>query len=246
MRPATSYGNSLSTSSARGGDKHGPSPLAERAVLATSGAADDEDDDASRSLRVELALRALRIKHPNASRDEVDVIFAFADVFVRTSSSITACDVFHLTEALVSIQSSYLNPMHSAQILQEYCGAFLMLFHQTNTELYHHFHTEGVLYPGDGEWWVLDYMRSLLAKQLHLDDFLRLLDTYLADCSETGGFSLHVFVCLSLLSMLTEDLMEMDKTQIVSFLQNLPRVDAEVLLQQALSVREMVLSRELL
>jgi hypothetical protein len=208
----------------------------------SSAAVVSAEEEASRRRRMESALRALRIKHPNASRDEVDVIFSFVSVFVRIHPAISACEVFHLTESMFSLQSSNLNAMHTPQILQDYCGMLLMLFHATNAELYQHFHAEGVL-PQE---WVPDYMRCLLTKQLHLDDLLRLLDAYLADCSETGGFPLHVFVCLSLLSMLTEDLMEMDRTQILSFLHKLPRVDTEVLLQQALSVRESVLSRELL
>jgi hypothetical protein len=202
----------------------------------------DETDEVRRR-KLESALRALRMKHPDVSHDQVNVIFSFASVFVGIGPTVSACDVYHLTEVLFSVQSSALNPLHSAQVLQEYCGTFLMLFHHTNAELYHHFHAEGVL--PDAEW-VLSYMRGLLSKQLHIDDFLRLLDSYLADCSETGGFPLHIFVCLSLLSMLTEDLMEMDRTQIIAFLGCLPRVDVEVLLQQALSVREAILSRELL
>lgn len=202
----------------------------------------DEADEIRRR-KLESALRALRIKHPEVSHDQVNVIFSFASAFVGIGPTVSACDVYHLTETLFSVQSSALNPLHSAQVLQEYCGTFLMLFHHTNAELYHHFHAEGVL--PDAEW-VLSYMRGLLSKQLHIDDFLRLLDSYLADCSETGGFPLHIFVCLSLLSMLTEDLMEMDRTQMIAFLGCLPRVDTEVLLQQALSVREAILSKELL
>lgn len=190
--------------------------------------------------KMESTLRALCVANLEATWDVADTIFCLAYPFATVAR--TACDVYHLTQALISLLRSSYNPLHSPVVLQEHCSIFLMLFHHTNEVLYMHFHSEAV--PHDK--WLPEYIRCLLSKQLRLEDHLRLMDTYLADCSELGGFPLHLFVCLSLLSMFTEELMELDCTQILLFLNHLPSVDLELLLQRALAVRESVLSRELL
>ena len=117
-----------------------------------------------------------------------------------------------------------------------------MILHFINDDLYVHLRTEEV----DIRAWLPQMLQTLLAGQLHIDDVLRLWDYYLAECSESGSFGLHLYVCLALLAVLTEELLEMDGHMILVCLQELPRVDPEVLLQKAFAIREEVLSRDLL
>jgi hypothetical protein len=196
-------------------------------------------DDGPRRKRLESTWRAIQMSHPDASAEDVRHILALAKPFDHISQA--ARDTHHCVEALLAILRLPGNSWSSRTCLTEHCGLFLCLFHHINENLYTHFIHEGV----DALEWLPGMLRTLLAAHLHLEDTLRLWDTYLADAMEATGFPLHPYVCLALLTLFTEELLEMDGAEVLRFLRELPRVDVEALLQKAIALREEVTAREL-
>lgn len=115
---------------------------------------------------------------------------------------------------------------------------FIMLFRSLEGELCSFFEDEGLSFNE----WVLPWMQTFLAKELCVENVLRLWDTYFSVASDpTKGQSLsdlHLFVCLSLLRWFKMDLMELDYSEIKSFLRSLPPVDMEQIIVQAHNIRE--------
>lgn len=103
---------------------------------------------------------------------------------------------------------------------------FMMLFRTLQPELCEFFESEE-LEPLD---WIPSWIRNLLSRELPMDCVLRLWDTYFA-CEE--GLSLHGYVCLAVIDMLQEELMELDGLELKGYLQNLPSVDMDQVITQA-------------
>ncbi|EFA83949.1 hypothetical protein PPL_03019 [Heterostelium album PN500] len=72
--------------------------------------------------------------------------------------------------------------------------------------------------------WAMSWLRYLLSVELPLECVLRLWDTYL---SAQLGLDLHVFVCLAILINFSEELLELEHSEILGFLQHLPGIDMD-------------------
>jgi hypothetical protein len=100
-------------------------------------------------------------------------------------------------------------------------------------ELFTHLQTEGILFMQFAFRW----MNCVLLRELPLRCVLRLWDTYLAE--ERNGFeNFHVYVCVVMLKMNEELLLEMSFQDIIIFLQDLPTAswtdaDIDPILSQA-------------
>ena len=72
--------------------------------------------------------------------------------------------------------------------------------------------------------WAFSWFQFMLSKELPFDCLLRLWDTYF---SCPGGFKLHFFVSLAILSYFKEELLELEQSELKGFLQHLPAVDMD-------------------
>ncbi|GJD07200.1 TBC1 domain family member 22B [Galdieria sulphuraria] len=92
---------------------------------------------------------------------------------------------------------------------------FMMLFRTLQPELCEFFESEE-LEPFD---WIPSWIRNLLSRELPMECVLRLWDTYFAS---EEGLHLHGYVCLAVMDMLQEELLELDGLELKGYLQNLP------------------------
>lgn len=109
--------------------------------------------------------------------------------------------------------------------IQNKSARFMMYFRSVQPELYNHFEEEEI----NSNDWATSWLQYLLACELPLDCVLRLWDTYFAE----PGLELHLYVCLVILVNYAEELLEMESTEILSFLQHLPVMDMEIVVAQA-------------
>jgi len=114
---------------------------------------------------------------------------------------------------------------------------FMMHFRSVQPELFNHFEEEEV----NANDWATSWLRYLLSYELPLDCVMRLWDTYFAD---PLGLQLHIYVCLVILVNCTEELLEMEGTEILPFLQHLPVMDMEIVIAQAHTLRDEIRARE--
>ncbi len=70
--------------------------------------------------------------------------------------------------------------------------------------------------------WAFSWLQSLLARELKLDNLMRLWDSYLS-----FGWQRHPFVCLAILRYWKDTLEELEHSEIVSFLNKLPAMDVD-------------------
>eukprot|EP01114_Cavostelium_apophysatum_P017006 TRINITY_DN4957_c0_g1_i1.p1 TRINITY_DN4957_c0_g1~~TRINITY_DN4957_c0_g1_i1.p1 ORF type:complete len:275 (-),score=58.81 TRINITY_DN4957_c0_g1_i1:88-912(-) len=135
--------------------------------------------------------------------------------------------VFWCFEALMKKLES-----HFAQdSLQDKLSRFMMYFRSVNPELYNYFEEEELL-PNE---WAMSWLKYLLSNELPLECVLRLWDTYFAG---PDGLDLHIYVCIAILKNCTEELMELEISELKSFLQRLPSMDMDEIISQAYNIRD--------
>ncbi|KAF2073773.1 hypothetical protein CYY_004907 [Polysphondylium violaceum] len=108
---------------------------------------------------------------------------------------------------------------------------FIMLFRSVLPELFSHFEEEEI----SNNDWATSWIQNLLSCELPIDCVLRLWDTYL---SASLGLDLHVFVCLAILTNFSEELLELEHSEILAFLQHLPGIDMDQIIAQAYNIRD--------
>lgn len=84
----------------------------------------------------------------------------------------------------------------------------------------------------------MDWIRFLLAHALPLPCVLRLWDTYFAVGAD--AVALHVYVCLAILHLHQELLLEMEYAQILGFLHKLPPMNMDKVVTIAYAIRHKV------
>ncbi|KAJ8325193.1 hypothetical protein O5D80_006141 [Batrachochytrium dendrobatidis] len=107
---------------------------------------------------------------------------------------------------------------------------FLMLFRILMPDLYNHFEEEEVNFRD----WATSWFQYLLARELPLECVMRLWDTYF---SMPSGLSLHVFVCLAMLSHVKDNLEELEQSEIHSLLLRLPVLDMDKIISHAFRIK---------
>ena len=133
------------------------------------------------------------------------------------------------------LEGSVLDP----DSLNERLANFMMLFRSTQPELVNYFEEEE-LYPNE---WAPSWLQFLLARELPLACILRLLDTYFTN---ENFLDLHMYVCLAILEISKETLMELEYSEIKGYLSSLPELDMHRVIIQAINLREEIKSRDLL
>lgn len=86
----------------------------------------------------------------------------------------------------------------------------------------------------DSRAWAAGWLSHLLAGELPLASLLRLWDSYFAS---PEGVSLHPYVCVAILRQFQDELDELDRHELLSFLRCLPHLDMEQILADAHSIR---------
>jgi len=85
---------------------------------------------------------------------------------------------------------------------------------------FNHFEEEEV----DPSSWAADWLFRLLSKELSLPCLLRLWDTYF---SEPEGLELHPYVCLAVLKFFSDQLDDLEHSEILAFVRCLPAMDMD-------------------
>uniref|UniRef100_A0A7S3G4N9 Rab-GAP TBC domain-containing protein n=1 Tax=Palpitomonas bilix TaxID=652834 RepID=A0A7S3G4N9_9EUKA len=122
-------------------------------------------------------------------------------------------------------------------LLEEF-SQFLTLFRVMFPDLNEWFDTE-MISPNE---WALSWFQTLLARELTPDLTQRLWDTYFAG---PDGLKLHTFVCLSVVQVLEDSLLQMDREDILLVLHNLPRISVDELIIRARNLKADCASRSL-
>eukprot|EP01133_Synstelium_polycarpum_P001484 gene1484-1722_t len=97
--------------------------------------------------------------------------------------------------------------------------------------IFNHFEEEEI----NSNDWAMSWLQYLLSVELPLECVLRLWDTYL---SAQLGLDLHVYVCLAILINFSEELLELEHSEIRGFLQHLPGIDMDQIIAQAYNIRD--------
>jgi len=119
--------------------------------------------------------------------------------------------------------------------LQDQLSRFMMYFQSVHPELFNYFEEEELL-PND---WAMSWLKYVLSHELPFECVLRLWDTYFAN---PDGFDLHIYVCIAILRNCTEELMELDLSELKGFLRHLPCMDMDEIISQAYNIRDEIKS----
>ena len=124
--------------------------------------------------------------------------------------------VYFAFERLMDMIQEYntLNP------LPQRVASFLTLFRTTLPELHAYFEAEEVDLVAVATSW----LQHLLARELQIEDVMRLWDTYFA---VPDLLDLHVYVCLAILTNCKDALEEFDRSETTSMLFSLPPLNID-------------------
>lgn len=143
-------------------------------------------------------------------------------------------ELYYSFEALVG----RLAPRFTQEGGRELVVTFNTLFRQALPDLYAYFEEEAV----SVHQWLPSWLRSLLARELPMPCVLRLWDIYFAHeqqaAREDAPLELHLYVCLAILQLCMEDLLELDYSEIRWYLQHLPSMDINHVLMTARNIRD--------
>jgi hypothetical protein len=197
-----------------------------------------ETSAASRSQMEQVILRYLNYHPREYSCGLLHLLAPFVHVYS------TERELYYCFEALLGRIDSRLSDEGCVELMV----SFNTIFRHTLPELYRYFEDEAVK-PND---WLPSWLRFLLARELPVLSVLRLWDIYLAYEQEQQPqrgppyFELHPYVCLAILQLSIEDLLELDTFEIHWYLDHLPPMDMGNVLTAARNIREDVISRNLL
>ncbi|KAL8825527.1 MAG: hypothetical protein Q9191_004361 [Dirinaria sp. TL-2023a] len=134
-----------------------------------------------------------------------------------------------LTKLLDGIQDNYISAQPG---IVRQVNSLRDLTTRIDSQLAKHLETEGIEFMQFSFRW----MNCLLMREVHVQNTIRMWDTYLAE--EQGFSTFHLYVCAAFLVKWSEQLLKMDFQEIMMFLQALPtrnwtEKDIEMLLSEA-------------
>jgi hypothetical protein len=115
---------------------------------------------------------------------------------------------------------------------------FNMLFRLTQPQLYQHF-VEEELEEND---WALGWISTLLSRVLPISCVIRLFEVFFS----LNDFELHIYIALALLQHLKTSLLARTYSELLPLLNDLPEVDVDKMVKQAINIREFVKEKEIL
>lgn len=114
--------------------------------------------------------------------------------------------------------------------LPQRVATFLSLFRTTLPELHAYFEAEEV----DLVAFATSWLQHLLARELQIDNLMRLWDTYFA---VPDLLNLHLYVCVAILTNCKDALEEFDRSETTSMLFSLPPLDMDRIISDAMNIR---------
>lgn len=124
--------------------------------------------------------------------------------------------------------------------LDKVLAQFLMLFRRYEPELCTYLEDEELNF----NMWAIPWFKGILATNLPLPSLMRLWDTYFAIGPNFDD--LHLYVCLAILRNSTEDLMDLEHSELLWYLQHLPTMDMDQIIMHAKNLFHEVASSRLL
>lgn len=198
----------------------------------------DQSRDVSAGMRApmeQVILRYLNYHPCEYDRGLVHLLGPFVHVYAAER------EMYYCFEALLSRLDSRLSQEGCLELMV----SFNTIFRHTLPDLYRYFEDEAV----SAKDWLPSWLRFLLARELPTQSVLRLWDVYFGheqQAARGAYFELHPYVCLAVLQLSIEDLLELDHFEIHWYLDHLPPMDIGNVLTAARNIREDVLSRNLL
>mmetsp|Transcript_65555 Transcript_65555/g.207326 ORF Transcript_65555/g.207326 Transcript_65555/m.207326 type:complete len:308 (+) Transcript_65555:161-1084(+) len=125
-------------------------------------------------------------------------------------------DVYYCFRALMNATGPTLGEDGASQAV----APLMTMLRNLQPELYSHFEDEEL----DASAWAYPWLQSLSCRELPLECVLRLWDVYFS-CEE--GLDLHPYVCLAILELFSDELTELDSTEVEAFLRRLPAPDMD-------------------
>ncbi|KAJ3276283.1 hypothetical protein HDV01_005731 [Terramyces sp. JEL0728] len=110
---------------------------------------------------------------------------------------------------------------------QKEVSNFMILFRMVLPDLYSHFQEEEI----NTREWVLPWFETLLAKQLPIENVLRLWDRLI--CMND-----IFYVCLAIFVHCKEELEELEQSEIHAFLHRLPLLNMDIVLSLANEIKQ--------
>ncbi|GAB5360782.1 hypothetical protein AAMO2058_000657200 [Amorphochlora amoebiformis] len=177
--------------------------------------------DKAKSIKMRELLSSYICTHPSVTYRP-----GLVSIIGTCASTLTqATDIYVTFSRIVDFTS-----IHTQSQLSKELATFLLIFRRFLPNLSRRFRDEGVS-PND---WALPWIQNYLADCLPIECTLRLWDTYLC---EKDGWGLHKYVCLAILSMCEEDLLELDQEELCWFLRQLPKLDVELVILSAKNIQ---------
>eukprot|EP01095_Lingulamoeba_sp_RSL-Kostka_P001791 TRINITY_DN1258_c0_g1_i1.p1 TRINITY_DN1258_c0_g1~~TRINITY_DN1258_c0_g1_i1.p1 ORF type:complete len:290 (-),score=69.44 TRINITY_DN1258_c0_g1_i1:193-1062(-) len=121
----------------------------------------------------------------------------------------------------------------------ETLALFMMLFRELYPELAIYFEEEDI----NQNDWAMSWLKWLLSKELPIDCVSRLWDTYF---SSDVGIGLHIYVCLAIIDVWTDELIELEDVELTGFLQHLPPMNMDMIIRKAYNIRGKTIARDLI
>lgn len=143
-------------------------------------------------------------------------------------------EIFYCFEKLMEMMDEH----NSVSSISERVASFITLFRTALPDLYNYFEEEEV----EIQEWATSWLQNVLAREMRLDDLIRLWDTYFS--LREGMFDLHRFVCLAVLVYLKESLEDMEQSEIRTLLMRLPPLDVDRIINDAFNLRHEHIERE--
>lgn len=134
--------------------------------------------------------------------------------------------VYFAFERLMSMIEEY-NATHP---LPQRVSKFLTLFRMTLPELNAYFEAEEVDLVAVATNW----LQHLLAREMQMNDLMRLWDTYFA---VPDLLDLHLYVCIAILTNSKDALEDLDRSETMSMLSALPPLDVDRIISDAVNIR---------
>ena len=170
------------------------------------------------------------------------------DSSLTSSTSSPLIDCYYCFDSMLIRISAYRDRLNVN------LSQFLFLFRWFQSELCSYIEDEEV----ECNMWISEWLRTLLSSALPIDQVCRLWDTYLSGNNTTssgsnsssnnnstsgndkggGGFDLHIYVCLALCMIHTEEMMELEHSELLAFLHALPTCNMDQVIMQAYNIRE--------
>ncbi|KAI7904977.1 rab-GTPase-TBC domain-containing protein [Cokeromyces recurvatus] len=148
-------------------------------------------------------------------------------------------------QSFVNIILAYLNANRDVEYspnLVPLCAPFIFIL-KTECDAYYCFERlMNAIEEVDINEWSTSWLQNLLAKEMKLENLVRLWDTYFAI---PDPFAFHPYICLSILLSAKEALEDLEQSEIRTMLLRLPTLNMEMIIADAYNFRHETIERQM-